>query len=61
MKKDMVLDRLLLVSVGLMAWGLGSYFKRFIESHKPEKLAIALALEGLTAFAYLLIRKRMKK
>lgn len=38
-----------------------NYFKRFIESHEPEDLAIALALGGLTSFTYLIIRKRMRK
>jgi hypothetical protein len=38
-----------------------SYFKRFIESHEPEDLAIGLALGVFTSFTYLAIRKRMKK
>lgn len=37
-----------------------NYFRRFIESHEPEDLAIGLALGIFTTFSYLSIRKRKK-
>ena len=37
-----------------------SYFKKFIESHEPEDLAIGLALGIFTTFTYLSIRKKMR-
>lgn len=37
-----------------------SYFKKFIESHEPEDLAIGLALGIFTTFTYLSICKKMK-